>query len=285
MSLKELRNEKDRGNFGSFLAEALLADHFQRGLAVSRGSGNGGKPDLEIAASDFTATVEVYSPRNWQARGDWVGNVIDALKNADVPYEYAATASMSVGVPMHSDDVETIINQTGAAVLRQLDYDIACLTASAAGSRWVYAHGDTPMTTIVKLVHVADNASAPVRSIGSSPPGDLFQTDKEFDDLLRKIVRKAGQKQAARGAGRLHGLAVDVSRSGVDDLMELGRLSVEQWLPKVDLDDMGLDFIAVSIPRRGPLGPLRRVNASLLYEDVRITAKQLGELFDVAKCV
>jgi len=35
MSLKELRNEKDRGNFRSFLAEALLADHFlRRGLAV-----------------------------------------------------------------------------------------------------------------------------------------------------------------------------------------------------------------------------------------------------------
>lgn len=100
MSLKELRNEKDRGNFGSFLAEALHADHFlQRGLAVARGAGDVGKPDLEVAAEEFTATVEVYSPRNWQARGDWVGNVIDALKNADVPYEYAATVSMNVDVP------------------------------------------------------------------------------------------------------------------------------------------------------------------------------------------
>lgn len=62
MSLKELRNERDRGNFGSFLAEALHADHFlQRGLAVSRGSGSGGKPDLEVEADDLTATVKVYS--------------------------------------------------------------------------------------------------------------------------------------------------------------------------------------------------------------------------------
>ena len=91
MSLKELRNEEDRGNFGSFLVEARLADHFLgRGLGVSRGSGDGGKPDLEVMAPGFTASVEVYSPRNWQARGDWVGNVIDKLKNADVPYEFSA---------------------------------------------------------------------------------------------------------------------------------------------------------------------------------------------------
>jgi hypothetical protein len=117
--------------------------------------------------------------------------------------------------------------------------------------------------------------------IGSSPPGDLFQADQEFDDLLSKIVGKAGQKQATRGAGEFRGLAVDASRSGVDDLIELGRLSVDQWLTKVDLDELGLDFIAVSIPRRGRHGPMRRVRASLLYEDTRITAQQLGELFDL----
>ena len=251
MSLKELRNEVDRGNFGSFLAEALVADHFlQRGLTVSRG-GKTGKPDLEIGAGDFTATVEVYSPRNWQARGDWLGHVIDALKNADIPYEYAASVSVSTAMPMHSDDVEAIINETGAGLLQRLSDDIAGLTASASGTTWTYDHASKPMTTSVELLHVADNRTAPVRMIGSSPPGDLFQADKEFDDLLDKIVGKASQKQASQGAGEFRGLAVDASRSGVDDLMELGRLSVDQWLPKVDLDQLGLDFIAVSIPRRG----------------------------------
>jgi hypothetical protein len=281
MSLKELRNEVDRGNFGSFLAEALVADHFlERGLSVSRG-GKTGKPDLEIGATDFTATVEIFSPWNWQARGDWLGDVIDALKNADVPYEYAASVSVSTGLPMHSDVVEATINETGPAVLQQLNDDIAGLTASATGTTWTYDHAGTPMTTTIELLHVADNSAAPVRMIGSSPPGDLFQADQEFDDLLSKIVGKAGQKQATRGAGEFRGLAVDASRSGVDDLIELGRLSVDQWLTKVDLDELGLDFIAVSIPRRGRHGPMRRVRASLLYEDTRITAQQLGELFDL----
>lgn len=282
MSLKELRNEVDRGNFGSFLAEALIADHLlQRGLAVSRGTGETGKPDLEISASDFTATVEVYSPRNWQARGDWVGNVIDALKNADIPYEYAASVSMSTGLPMHSDDIEAIINQTGADVLRRLKDDIATLTTGAAGTTWIYDHGGKPTTTTIELLHVAHNSSAPVRMIGASPPGDLFQADKEFDDLLGKIVGKASQKQASRGAGEFRGFAVDASRSGVDDLIELGRLSITQWLPKLDLNELGLDFIAVSIPHRGRHGPMRGVRVSLVYEDQRMTAQQLAELFDL----
>jgi hypothetical protein len=281
MSMKELRNEVDRGNFGSFLAEALLADHFfQRGLTVARG-GKTGKPDLEVGAADFTATVEVYSPRNWQARGDWLGNVVDALKNADVPYEYAASVSVSTAVPMHSDDIEAIIIETGVGVLEGLKNDIATLSVGAAGTTWIYDHAGKPMTTTVELLHVADNSVAPVRMIGSSPPGDLFQADKEFDDLLRKIIGKARRKQASLGAGEFRGLAIDASRSGVDDLMELGRLSINAWLPNVDLDQLDLDFIAVSIPRRGRHGPLRGVRASLLYEDSRITTQQLGELFDL----
>jgi hypothetical protein len=234
ISLKELRAERDRGNFGSFLAEALVADHLlRRGLAVSRGRGtSGSKPDLEVTARGFTATVEVYSPRNWQARGDWVGTVIDKLKNADVPYEYTASVSMNAEVPMHSDELEKIIDATGAGVLRRLDEDIAVLTASTAGKTWIYDHDGAPMSTSVKLLGVADNDEAPVRMIASSPPGDWFQADMEFDDLLGKIVGKAGKAQATRGTGALRGLAVDASRSGVDDLMELGRLGIDQWLPK-----------------------------------------------------
>jgi hypothetical protein len=283
MGLKELRNENNRGNFGSFLAEALLADHLlERGVVVSRGSsGHGVKPDLEVGASNYTATLEVYSPRNWQARGDWVGNLIDSLKNADVPYEYAAAVSVSLEVSIHSDDVEAIIDETGAEVLRQLQEDISSMAASSAGSKWVYLHDGGPMTTTVELLHVARNDSAPIRFISSSPPSDLFQADKEFDDLLDKVVAKAKRKQASSGTGEFRGLAVDASRSGVDDLVELGRLSIHQWLPKIDFDEIGLDFLAISIPRRGRQGPLRGVRAALIYENARITGHQLSELFDL----
>jgi hypothetical protein len=70
LALKELREAKLRGEFGSYLQEALLANHFlTRGLRVSKGRrGNGRNPDLEIVADDFSVTVEAYSPRSWQWR-------------------------------------------------------------------------------------------------------------------------------------------------------------------------------------------------------------------------
>ena len=185
---------------------------------------------------------------------------------------------MDLDEPLHSDDVEWIINQTGASILQKLSHDIATVTVttSAIGKTWAYAHPDAPMTTMVEFRHVAGNREVPIRTIGSSPPGEVFCADKEFDDLLGKIVGRARQRQAAQGSGDIRGLAVDASRSGVDDLLELGRLSIDQWLPKIDLDDMGVDFIAVSIPRRGRHGPVRRVRASLLYENARVTSQQLG---------
>ena len=100
--------------------------------------------------------------------------------------------------------------------------------------------------------------------------------------LLRLLGR-------TRGSGLVRGLGLVVVVAflaaqviiAAFDLMELGRLSIDQWLPKIDLDELGLDFIAVSIPRRGRHGPLRRVRASLIYENTRITAQQLSELFDL----
>lgn len=82
LALKELREAKLRGEFGSYLQEALLADHFlTRGLRVSKGHrGNGRNPDLEIVADDFSVTVEAYSPRSWQWRKDWLDDVTDTLK-------------------------------------------------------------------------------------------------------------------------------------------------------------------------------------------------------------
>lgn len=80
----ELCNANLRGQFGSYLQEVMLADHFlSRGLTIRKGErGNGRNPDLEVAADGFDATIEVYSPRSWQWREDWLGDVRDTLKLA-----------------------------------------------------------------------------------------------------------------------------------------------------------------------------------------------------------
>jgi len=130
--------------------------------------------------------------------------------------------------------------------------------------------------------NVAPNASGLVRLISTSPPGEVFQADDLFADVLAKIGAKASRGQAARGGGQLKGLAVDVSRAGVDYQLETGRLALDPTTAGLDLDELGLDFIALTVSRRGRNGPKRGVCApTTLYEDTRISKEQLGQFFDL----
>ena len=284
MSLKELREAKLRGEFGSHLADALLADHFlARGLAVSKRSSRKGdkNPDLDIGAADFTATVEVYSPRGWHWRDDWLNDVRDALKNADIPYAFMATVDVAVpGIPAHADLVEDMLLRTGGDVLRRLEADLSDLDAGAAGSTWRYEHqGGEPITTI-EFTHVEPNDTGLVRSIGLAEPGEIFQADDEFADLIDKIREKAEKRQASRGDGQMRGLAVDTRRTKLDHFIETGRLKLDVS-SGLDLAELDLDFVALTVPRRGKDGPRRGVRAVVLFEDTRITKQQVGQLFDV----
>jgi hypothetical protein len=284
MSLKELREAKLRGEFGSLLAEVLLADHFlSRGLAVSKRSPRVGKnPDLEVAAEGFTATVEVYSPRSWHWREDWLDDVRDALKNADIPYAFAATVDIVVtGLPMHADLLEDMILCTGQDVLRRVQADLASLDESAADAVWRYEHEGGEITTTVEFTHVEPETGGLVRMIGIGGPGDAFGVSVEFTALIAKIREKAEKRQAVRGAGEIRGLAVDVSRTKLDYFLETGRLTFDAS-SGLDLDPLDLDFVALTVPRRGKSGPCRGVRAAVLFEDTRITREQVGQLFDIA---
>jgi hypothetical protein len=283
VSLKELREAKLRGEFGSLLAEMLLADHFlQRGLTVSkRSTGNGKNPDLEVGAVGFSATIEVYSPRSWQWRKDWLEDVRDALKNADIPYAYTAIVDVVVhGAPAAVDLIDDIILRTGQEVLGRLAADLETLHDGAAGSTLTYDHQGGEMTTTIEFTHIEPYDSGLVKSIAMSEPSEIFQANDEFADLIAKIREKAEKRQVARGAGQVRGLAVDASRTGLDYLLETGRLELGTS-SGLDLDQLGLDFIAVYVPRRGKDGPKRGVRASVLFEDIRVSKHQVGMLFDL----
>lgn len=130
-------------------------------------------------------------------------------------------------------------------------------------------------------MHVSRNERALVRTIAISPPGEVFGADDVFDDILHKIRNKAGRRQAPHGVGAVRGLAVDACRTGVDYEVETGRLVLDPATSGLDLDELGLDFIALTVPFRGKNGPARGVHASLLFEDTRITRHELRKLFDL----
>lgn len=287
LNLKELRNANLRGNFGSYLQEALLADHFlTRGLAVSKGqAGNGRNPDLEVVAGDFTATVEVYSPRSWQWRKDWLADVVDALKYADIPYAYNATVDVIVhGIPVDTELLEKMILDTGRDVLALLAADLAALDEAAAGVTWTYDHQGGELTTTIEFTRFERNDTGLDRWVTMSPPGEIYLAEPEFDDVLKKIREKAEKRQADRGSGVLRGLAADVSRTGIDYEFESGRITFDPAAAAragIDLDQLGLDFLALTVPCRGKDGPKRGVGAAVLFENTRIANDQLHQLFDL----
>jgi hypothetical protein len=285
MSLKELREARLRGEFGSLLAEVLLADHFlSRDLAVSKRSSRGGKnPDLEVGAEGLAATIEVYSPRSWHWREDWIDDVRDAVKNADIPYAYTATVDIAVNEsPVHADLLEDMILRTGQDVLRRVREDLAGLDESATATKRDYEHTGSEMITTIEFAHVEPEAIEVVRLIGIGGPGDSFSAEVEFSDLITKIREKAEKHQAADGDGTVRGLTVDVSRTGLDYLLETGRLTFDAS-SGLDLDALELDLIALTTPRRGRGGPRRGVRAAVLFEDSRVTPDQIALLFDARR--
>lgn len=281
MTLKNLLAAKSRGEFGSLLAEVLLADHFlSRGLTVSgHSSPNGKNPDLEVAAAGFTATVEVYSPRSWHWREDWLDDVRDTLKNADIPFAFVATVGVA-GPPVHADLLQDTIVRTGQDVLRRLQVDLDSVEETEVGAVWRYEHEGSEMSTTVEFSYVEHQTGGLMRSIGIAEPGDSFGADVEFAALIAKIREKAEKRQAAHGEGQIRGLAVDVSRTKLDYFLETGRLTFDAS-SGLDLDTLGLDFVALTTPRRTNDGPRRGVRAVVLLEDTRITREQVGQLFDI----
>jgi hypothetical protein len=286
LKLKELRNANQRGEFGSYLQEALLADHFMtRGLSVAKGhAANGRNPDLEVAAADFTATVEVYSPRSWQWRKDWLGDVVDTLKYADIPYAYSASVDVAVhGSPVDTELLENMILDTGGAVMTRMTTDLGNLEESTAGATWRYDHSRGDLTTSIEFMRVEYNRTGLDRWVGMSPPGENYLAEHEFSDVLGKIRQKGEKRQAERGSGELRGLSVDVSRTGIEYELETGRLEFDPAAASradLDLDALGLDFIALTVPRRGKGGPKRGVRANVLFDDTRMTNEQVRHLFD-----
>jgi hypothetical protein len=287
LKLKELRNANLRGDFGSYLQEALLADHFlTRGLGVSKGkAGNDRNPDLEIVASDFTATVEVYSPRSWQWRKDWLDDVVDTVKYADIPYAYNASVDVVVhGIPVDTEPLERMILDTGRDVLTRLTTDLGNLDETVAGATWTYDHQRGEITTTIEFTRVEHTTTGLDRWVSMSPPGEIYRAEPEFDDVLQKIREKAEKRQVERGSGALRGLVADVSRTGIDYELETGRINLDPAAAAragIDLDQLGLDFIALTLPCRGKDGPKRGVRATVLFEETRITNEQLRQLFDL----
>src|ERR1035437_1950435 len=87
-----LTRTRGRAEFASAISELAVAEHFLlrgfevKGLDAQKGQDS--VPDLLIEKQGVQALVEVYTPREWLGLDDLEQDVIDAMKNLDVPFAY-----------------------------------------------------------------------------------------------------------------------------------------------------------------------------------------------------
>lgn len=84
---------RDRSAFQSALSELHIAEHLLlrgfeiKGLDLQKGSDP--VPDFIASRSDLTIAVEVYAPREWEGLTGLMDNLLDAVKNFDLPFDYS----------------------------------------------------------------------------------------------------------------------------------------------------------------------------------------------------
>jgi hypothetical protein len=177
-----------------------------------------------------------------------------------------------------------MILDTGRGVLSRLTADLGNLDERVDGATWSYDHQRGEITTTIEFARVEHTNIGLDRWVSMSPPGEIYRVEPEFDDVLQKIREKAEKRQVEGGSGVVRGLVADVSRTGIDYELETGRINLDPAAAAragINLDELGLDFIALTLPRRGKGGPRRGVSATVLFEDTRTTNQQLGQLFEL----
>lgn len=154
VELPEPFSAKKHDQFSSHLTEAIAADHFLlRGFAVTK-IPRQHKRTADFAISDGTldVTIEIYSPREWDAIADWEMALWDSVKNLDVPQVFSASVNTRTAPGTDPWTVARALRHTGQSVLAEIEADLLGAVRSA-GSVFekTYNHDPYALTTEVEL--------------------------------------------------------------------------------------------------------------------------------------
>jgi hypothetical protein len=287
VALPELFSSQRHEQFSSHLTEAVAADHFLlKGFTVTKvPRQNTRTADFVVSDGQLDATVEIYSPREWEALADWETALWDAVKNLDVAQVFRASVNTNASHGTDPWSIARALRHTGAEVLQAIEADLLQHLASGSGTfEKTYKHTPYEITTTVELEVLAARGHYRERFIfRGSPTITGYAPEGMFNRIVtHKLRKKARRGQAQAGSTRLHGLLVDLQRSAIaDDLRaEPYRTLAEQSAATVDLDRLGLDFVAFcgrafwrgNRPRRGLF------TDNVIFEDTRMSQAEVEHL-------
>ncbi len=284
--LGDLLSTSRHSQFSSRLSEAWAADHFLlKGFAVrtSPRTGNRGA-DLVVERKELSATIEVYSPRIWEALDDWMLELQDELKNLDEPFDFILDVNVQAPHGVDPWTVARALDLTAQDVIDAAVSDlVSALRAGEVGVARSYQHGNTGLETTVELREVHEDEGGKARALGVGRPSlSGYAPEGMFERLVHQNVlrRKAGKRQTQAATTRLRGMIVDLSRTQIahDLRHDFYRTKAQAILEPVDVGAVGLDFIAFC----GPNGLRRGLAADfVVYDEKALSEKETHEIFDV----
>ena len=220
---------RDRPSFRSGLSELGVADHFEvhgfEVLGFDEGKDGEQVADMRVSRDGLAATVEVYSPIEWEGLDYLIGEGWDTLRHLDVPFNYLFRYDLrqSEVVPLvdgyrqlHPSELSAGL-ASSAERRRILQPIFDELRASLADGldEWTIERTveELNLSVSVALEHVQTATTFPLRAGVHGGPGfGGYSPEFIFCQALRRALAKAVEGQALSGDGGVSALIVDLAR-------------------------------------------------------------------------
>jgi hypothetical protein len=283
----------DRQQFRGAIAELHAGEHFLlRGFDLEPEPEVGdGRADLRVKAGEVEAIVEVVAPIELKALNDFFDTCADVAKNVDKPYDYRGRIGMGQidmfsesGKLLHLNPIDLAKQLAQTATVHDFAVDVEKHLLAGQPFQIDQQLPELNISLVADFAEITSSThGGPAREIILDLPGlSGYAPEAIFNNLLRKVRRKAGDRQAGEhqvgGPRRL--LIADLSTGEVSSewrhdayRCRFERMAQEQLGPLVG---PSYDAIALVEPRgwSEPSSVYR-----LQYDDERVGHDELERLF------
>lgn len=218
----------DRQQFRGAIAELHAGEHFLlRGFELDPEPEIGkGRADLHVITGELKAIVEVVAPIELKALNDFFDTCADVAKNVDIPYDYRGRIGMGQmamfsesGILLHLNPIDLAKQLSQATAVDEFAAEVAEHLVTGQPFQVDQRLPELNISLVADFTDVAPSKyGGPAREIALHLPGlSGYAPEANFDNILRKVSRKATGRQAgehqAGGPRRL--LIADLSTGEV----------------------------------------------------------------------
>src|SRR6266511_1632890 len=297
----KLIGTRGRAEFASALSELQVAEHFLlRGFEVAGFDATKGSdpvPDLLVAGKGLRVLVEVYRPVEWEGLDEIERDVIDAMKNLDVPFEYlwrwevTRLEDFDLSAPrprllnLYPEPLADAIERDNrrAALVHPLvdELEQRLLAGEHPPLATESVHPEMNIRLTLTIEEAAPREVPAREGVVGGPSLSGYAPEAMFERLVKEKVRdKTGKRQARSHGAALEILVVDVSGSKLESELRHEGYYRPRFL--ATLKELGGDLSYDAIIFCEPRGWGEGLHVHFaVFDDQAVTRAELGQLFDV----